>query len=72
MRDLSVTCNALWEQFKMVDDKKTVSFFKISYIHKLSHKELLYYLRIQMEKYYICVWIYQDMSLENHFSVPIF
>ena len=27
MRDLSVTCNAPWEQFKMVDDKKTGIFF---------------------------------------------
>ena len=42
MHELSVTCIALWEQFKMVDDKKTVSFFKILYIHKLNHKELLY------------------------------
>ena len=23
----SVTCNALWEQFKMVDDRETVTFF---------------------------------------------
>ena len=42
MRELSVTSNALWEQFKIVEDSKTVSFFKISYVHKLSHKELLY------------------------------
>ena len=28
MRELSVTCNALWEQFKMVDIRKTVSFLK--------------------------------------------
>ena len=40
--ELSVTCNALWEQFKMVDVRKTVSFFKILYIHTLSHNELLY------------------------------
>ena len=44
MRELSVTCNnALWEWFKMVDDWKTVMFFfKNLFIHKLSHKELLY------------------------------
>ena len=42
MRELSVTCNALWERFKIVDDRETVSFFKITYVHKLSHKELLY------------------------------
>ena len=41
MGELSVTCNALWEWLKMVDNRKTVSFFKILYIHKLSHKELL-------------------------------
>ena len=38
----SVTCDALWEEFKMVDDRKTVTFFRSLYIHKLSHKELLY------------------------------
>ena len=42
MRELSVACYALWERFKMVDNRKTVSFFKISYIHKLSHEEFLY------------------------------
>ena len=38
----SVMYNALWEQFKMVNDRKTITFFKISQIHKLSHRELLY------------------------------
>ena len=38
----SVMCNALWEQFKMVNDRKTITFFKISQIHRLSHRELLY------------------------------
>ena len=27
MCEASVTCNALWEQFKMVDDRETVTFF---------------------------------------------
>ena len=27
MCESSVTCNALWEQFKMVDDRETVTFF---------------------------------------------
>ena len=27
MCESSVTCNALWKQFKMVDDRKTVTFF---------------------------------------------
>ena len=40
VRESSVMCNALWEQFKMVNDRKTITFFKIS--HKLSHRELLY------------------------------
>ena len=26
MCESSVTCNAIWEQFKMVDDRKTVTF----------------------------------------------
>ena len=43
MCESSVTCNALWEQFKMVDDRETVTFFfLILFTHKLSHKELLY------------------------------
>ena len=46
----SVTRNALWECFKMVDGRKTVAFFKSLYIHKLSPKELLYKLRIRVEK----------------------
>ena len=46
MHWLSVKCNALWERFKMVDDRKMVSFFKILYIYKVIHKELLYQLRI--------------------------
>ena len=41
MRESSVMCNALWEQFKMVNDRKTITFFKIVHIHKQSHKELL-------------------------------
>ena len=40
VRESSVMCNALWEQFKMVNDRKTITFFKMS--HKLSHRELLY------------------------------
>ena len=27
MHESSVRCSALWEQFKMVDDRKTVKFF---------------------------------------------
>ena len=50
MHWLSVMCNALWERFKMVDDRKMVSFFKILYIYKVIHKELLYQLRIWVEK----------------------
>ena len=42
VRESSVMYNALWEQFKMVNDRKTITFFKISQIHKLSHRELLY------------------------------
>ena len=42
VRESSVMCNALWEQFKMVNDRKTITFFKISQIHRLSHRELLY------------------------------
>ena len=42
IRESSVTYNALSERFKMVDKRKTVAFFKILFIHKLSHKELLY------------------------------
>ena len=42
MGELSVTCNAHWERLKMVDNRNTVSFFNFFYIHKLSHKELLY------------------------------
>ena len=26
MRESSITCNAVWEQFKMVDDRKMVTF----------------------------------------------
>ena len=32
MRESSVTCNALWERLKMVDSRKTVTFFKSLYI----------------------------------------
>ena len=42
VHESSVMYNALWEQFKMVNDRKTITFFKISQIHKLSHRELLY------------------------------
>ena len=43
VRESSVMYNAHWEQFKMMNDRKTVlTFFKISQIHKLSHRELLY------------------------------
>ena len=42
VHESSVMCNALWEQFKMVNDRKTLTFFKISQIHRLSHRELLY------------------------------
>ena len=43
MCESSVTCNALWERFKMVDDRETVTFFfLILFTHKLSDKELLY------------------------------
>ena len=42
VRESSVMYNALWEQFKMVNDRKTITFFKILQIHKLSHRELLY------------------------------
>ena len=42
VRESSVMYNAHWEQFKMMNDRKTITFFKISQIHKLSHRELLY------------------------------
>jgi len=43
MTALPPTC-ALWEWFKMVEDRKTATFFIILYVcmHKLSHKVLLY------------------------------
>ena len=40
----------------MLDGRKMVTFFKSLYVHKLSHKELLYKLRMSVEKYYICVF----------------
>ena len=53
MRESLVTCNALWEQFKVVDGKSL-------YIHKLSHKELLYKLRNESGKIlYLCILIPQ-------------
>ena len=67
LRDESpVTCNAFWDWFK-----KTVLFFLlISFIHKLSHNELLYWLRIRVEtisqfryfKITVMTW-YQKRSL---------
>ena len=42
VRESLVMYNAHWEQFKMMNDRKTITFFKISQIHKLSHRELLY------------------------------
>ena len=65
-----VTCNAFWDWFK-----KTVLFFLlISFIHKLSHNELLYWLRIRVEKYCFCVFwsLSLNMSLGNYFSVLLF
>ena len=41
MHESSVTCNALWERFKMVDDRKTELFLEFCFLHKLGHKELL-------------------------------
>ena len=45
-RESSVTCNGFWERIKMVEKKNGNVLFKISFVHKLSHKELLYWLRI--------------------------
>ena len=42
VRESSVMYNAHWEQFKMMNDRKTITFFKILQIHELSHRELLY------------------------------
>ena len=49
-------------------------FFLISFIHKLSHNELLYWLRIRVEKYCICVFwsVSLNVSLGNYFLVPLF
>ena len=55
MRESSVTCNALWNDSRQRTIKKG-TFFKILSLHKLSHKELLCQLRIQVEKYYNCVF----------------
>ena len=35
MCESSVMCNALWERFKMVDDRKMETCVKILFIHKL-------------------------------------
>ena len=46
MRESSVTCNGFWERVKMVEKKNGNVLFKISFVLKLCHKELLYWLRI--------------------------
>ena len=66
MHKSSVTCNALWEQFKMLEDRKTIAFFKMLFIHMLSSRELLYYLWIRVEKYYICVFCSLSLSISGH------
>ena len=64
MHESSVTCSALHvyalcEQFKMVDERKTVAFSKFRLYTSWDIKnKLLYYLRILVEKIlYLCILI---------------
>ena len=52
-------CNALWEQFKMVDCRKTVMFFKSLYMHKLSQRIALQVKNESGKILYLCILIPQ-------------
>ena len=78
MRESSVTRNALWERFKMVDNRKTVMFFSKFHLDRSSVIENCCTSRESEWKntifvyFDLSVWIYQDMSLGNYFLVPLF
>ena len=41
MCELSVTCNALWKRFKMVDDRQSVLFLKFRIYTQAETKKIL-------------------------------
>ena len=56
----------------MVDDRKMQTFFKILFLRKLSHKELLHLLITQVEKYYICVFWSLSVNVSGYVTGELF
>ena len=56
----------------MVENKNSNVLFKISFVHKLCHKELLYWLRIWVEKYFICVFSSVSLNISGQVTGKLF